>query len=413
MQKINKSDLDVLIINSYAGSLTQGAHAVGLPIRGSYEDSGFGIGIQMANFPTLEYREQRKDWPVTQDLRRTVVLAHPPCSAFSLQTPKGRTGAESDAFQCTKEVLYYGMKNNAAAIAVESVQGALAGAARVHYDYARRYGYHLYKVLQNAVSLGVPQWRPRFWAVFVKEGLAPEGMFWNVPKPVRYTTVSDVLDDFEPKEPAPAEVMKWAERKLAYLNENNPERTKLSRIHGPSNTAAAPYTLHDLPRSFTRDEITRLLAEHVGQLPKILRAQYFSDLEEQQVKEMFLPPGVFASRVPRALDPDGFAPVLLSDSVWFYKGVYVTKDQYKALMGFPPDYVFPTPYGKELRKYLSKGVCPPVATWVLRTLLDQLCGESSTWSGGGVSSAKIQPGEIANFNLKRSAINQGTDREAA
>src|SRR5439155_6327803 len=147
---------------------TIGTTAAGLPIRGSYEDAGFGLSLQMVNFPDLEFRATVDDWPDHQDLRRTIVLAHPPCSAFSRQTPKGRTGIQSDAFACTKRVLSYAMRRGAVAIAIESVQPALEGAKAVHDGYARRHGYHLYRVLQNAISFGVPQWRPRFWAVFVR-----------------------------------------------------------------------------------------------------------------------------------------------------------------------------------------------------------------------------------------------------
>jgi len=123
--------MNVLIVNSYAGSLTVGASAVGLPIIGSYEDAGFGLAVQRANFPDLDYRWTSDQWPA-QSLHNTVVLAHPPCAAFSSQTPARRKGTGSDAFACTKQVLEYAMRGKATAIAAESVQPALEGARAIH-----------------------------------------------------------------------------------------------------------------------------------------------------------------------------------------------------------------------------------------------------------------------------------------
>ena len=374
---VRKDDIDVLIINSYAGSLTQGASELGLPIRGSYEDAGFGLAIQMANFPKLDYRETRKDWPAKPDLRRTVVLAHPPCSAFSNQTPKGRTGTESDAFQCTKQVLRYAMGAGAAAVAVESVPGAMAGAAKVHYDYARRYGYHLYKVLQNAVSLGVPQWRPRFWAVFTKADIAPHGMFWKIPTPARYTTVADVLEDVNDPGPVLLDVRRHFERQVQRLREDV---------------------------GMTHSDVEYFLRNEVGQVHSVLRRRFFPELEPMEVNKRFCK-GSFLVKVLRLLDPNGFAPTLLSDSYWAFKGRPLSISDYVALMGFPREYAFPQRELAQFRMYLSKGVCPPVATWVLDTIVKNLTAEPIQ------AASAVQPGQIANFNLKRKDVNQG--KEAA
>lgn len=368
---MNTDKLDVLIINSYAGSLTIGASAVGLPIRGSYEDAGFGLSVQMANFPKLEFRPTVHDWPDKQDLRRTIVLAHPPCSAFSRQTPKGRTGVDSNAFACTKRVLSYSMGNGALAIAVESVQPALAGAKHVHESYARRHGYHLYRVLQNAVSFGVPQWRPRFWAVFMREGAAPQAMRWALPKAKGFVTVADVLEDGEPDDPPRYLVPQW-EKMLAKLEKNG----------------------------HPRREILHLARTESGHLHRVLQRKFYPEFDFYQLKELFTARGAFSTRLPRFLPPDGVAPALMSDSMWLYKGRLVGNNEYKALMGFPRDYLFPPHDLGELKKYLSKGVCPPVAEWVLRSIINHL--ENVVEHHG--TSARLEPGETADFNLKRKDV---------
>ena len=76
--------MKTLIINSYGGSLVLGAKAVGAEIIGSYEDHNFGLGIQQAIFDDIKFVAYRKDWK-PQDLRDVFVIAHPPCSAFSVQ----------------------------------------------------------------------------------------------------------------------------------------------------------------------------------------------------------------------------------------------------------------------------------------------------------------------------------------
>ena len=96
--------MDVLIINSYACSITQACVDEGVEIRGSYEDSGYGIDIQKRNFPSLRYIP-KLPWPA-DDLSNTVVMAHPPCAAFSAQnTSKAARGTDAKKFDCTKRVM--------------------------------------------------------------------------------------------------------------------------------------------------------------------------------------------------------------------------------------------------------------------------------------------------------------------
>jgi hypothetical protein len=72
--------------------------------------------------------------------------------------------------------------------------------------------------------------------------------------------------------------------------------------------------------------------------------------------------------------------------------------EYNALMGFPRGYTFPDRYLADQRKYLSKGVCPPVAEWVLRTIVSHLEGKTLT------KDVRLRPGEIADFNLRRKDV---------
>ncbi len=73
---------DVLMVNSYGGSILSAVMDMRLPIRGSYETSGYGEEIQRFNAPKLNFIANTKDWP-SQDLSKSLVIGHPPCSAFS------------------------------------------------------------------------------------------------------------------------------------------------------------------------------------------------------------------------------------------------------------------------------------------------------------------------------------------
>lgn len=96
----------------------------------------------------------------------------------------------------------------------------------------------------------------------------------------------------------------------------------------------------------------------------------------------------------------------------------MSESAYKRIMGFPVDYIFPEKprnYRKDMRTYLSKGVIPAVATWILGIMATHLgqhhplndlrstspdpcpC-RSCTRSGYDIT---IGPYEIADFRFPR------------
>jgi site-specific DNA-cytosine methylase len=206
--------------------------------------------------------------------------------------------------------------------------------------------------------------------VFVREDGGPKAMRWMLPTVARYTTVGDVLEDGEPDDPPKYLVPQW-EKMLAKLEQNGHPRAEIRHL---------------------------ALTQH-GHLHRVLQRTCYPDLDFYQLKELFTARGAFSTRLPRFLPPDGIAPTLMSDSMWLYRGRLVANNEYKALMGFPREYVFPPRDLGELRKYLSKGVCPPVAAWVLRTLVSHLARDERSTRG-----LLLQPGDTANFNVTRKAV---------
>jgi hypothetical protein len=112
---------------------------------------------------------------------------------------------------------------------------------------------------------------------------------------------------------------------------------------------------------------------------------------------------VYMNANPVLLDPDGFSPVLMQDGrlcaydAGFKGGRALSIEEHCAIMGFPRDYK----WGKQIKKfrlYLSKGVCPPVAAWIVK----QVDKNASGWTGtftheesdfGGVIDLRIKKQE--------------------
>jgi len=384
--------MKTLIVNTYAGSLLLGANAVpGANIIGSYEDSGFGVANTKANramfteaTPDFEFIDTIKKWP-DQDLTGVVVLAHPPCSAFSQQnTSAAKRGVNSEAFECTRKVLKYAMTNGALAIAVESVPGALAGAWDVYDSMAERGGYHVYRILKNSLLFGVPQFRERFWAVLVRKGAADPVMHWRLSPHV--TTIATTLDPIHPGTPVDG-LSKGIDKFVGQLT----GQCRCGVAHNFDEAEVRALGLASIT-GFKRQGFSRLI-----------QPRFFPTLDPKEVCRVHVSP--FTSSQPSILAPGGFAPVLLGSSLWVYRGQPVSQEGYKAIMGFPTDYVFPKDGHYGMRTFLSKGVCPPVATWILDNIRIHLGEEPATAFTWGEGYRKdIEPGRIGSFRPGRVSI---------
>lgn len=372
--------MKVLIVNTYAGSLLLGARALpDAEIIGSFEDSGYGCAMPKANFPGLRFVDSIRDWP-DEDLSDVIVLAHPPCAAFSQQNiSASKRGVNTDAFDCTRKVLRYAMGHNAAGIAVESVPGALAGAWDVHDQFAARGGYHAYRVLKNSILFGVPQHRERFWIVFVRKGLADPQMVWILSP--RLVTAQHVLESGAVNMPVHG---------LARSADKQVERViRESGLSADDARAALDPQLTYRRTSYGR----------------VLQARHFPNLTHHQVCRQYVSP--FSSAQVSFLAPGGWAPVLLGSSLWFYRGAPVSEEGYKKIMGFPAEYIFPDKERPHIRTYLSKGVCPPVATWILDNVAGHLgCQhrQSEFTQADRAYVKRCAPGRVISFRPPKQAL---------
>jgi site-specific DNA-cytosine methylase len=391
--------MKTLIVNTYAGSLLLGADQVrDAQIIGSYEDVGFGAMMPKANRarfteldPSFEFVDHLKDWP-DQDLTDAVVLAHPPCAAFSQQnTSAAKRGVNTDAFECTRKVLRYSMSNGAAGIAIESVPGALFGAWDVYDEMAERGGYHVYRILKNSIIFGVPQFRERFWAVLIRKGAAEANMKWSCSPVIR--NISQTVDHLLPGTPVGKSKGQTLDDAVSvFVKQLTTGPCRCGAVHGFDEAALRAAGL------------AHQSGHKRAGFAKLISPGFFPGEDHKKVCRVHVSP--FTSGQPSVLAEGGFAPVLLGSSLWVYRGRVMPEEGYKAIMGFPPDYIFPDGAVRaHIRTFLSKGVCPPVATWILANVRSHLGVPTQVETNQPkVHDKLVEPGRIASFRPSKETL---------
>lgn len=345
---------DVLTINSYAGSLVIGAQMAGFPIRRSMEDSGYGIEGQRLNWPDLKY-VYSLPWP-EDDLSSTMVIAHPPCSAFSgMNIIPGKKGLDTDAVKCHKLVMDYAMGNRCEALAIESVQGALKF-KDFYTEYAAKYGYSVCFVLLNSISFGVPQWRKRFWAVFYRD--LKLFYFSLVPK---YVCLQEVL---------------------------NGEPVTNFRLN-------KAFQYHDKKFARGKDfDFKKMLRETPPGAFDAMAKRFFKEKDPMALKNLTGTLGLYRAGLPRKLDPALWAPVVLGFSTWYVGERPLNRTEYMRIMGFPDNYRWTEKLGKDFLTYLSKGICPPVGAWILQQMDNNLEANLRMYKDGDVVDLQPNKGTV-------------------
>jgi len=329
--------MNVLIINTYGGSLLLGAEAAKANVVATMENTGFGSDLQALNFPKVTRYEKRADWPekFATAWRDIDVVAHPPCASFSVQNSKSvaRRGVDTDGFACHRAVMDYALGNGTRTLTIESVVPAYEAAHEEYEIAAEKYGYRVNYIMLNSVGFGVPQWRPRVWVVFHKRKT------FKVDYGPKWSVVGNVLDGRGTDTPFPN---KFAIDVFAAL------RLRITPEWTGKNIYKEARRLDDIPLD-------------------AFRKRY----------NLGVP---FESSAPFVLDREGFAPTLMLTSSWLdmssRRPRLLTMEEYCAIMGFPRDYK----WGKQIKKfrmYLSKGVCPPVAAWIMKTVDKNASG----WTG--------------------------------
>jgi hypothetical protein len=226
----------------------------------------------------------------------------------------------------------YALGHGARTLVIESVMGAYAAA---HNDYeaaAVKYGYRVTYIMINSASCGVPQWRDRVWIAFHKT------KNFKVDFKPKYVTLGTIFD--------------------AHGTECRPVETGV-RV-----------TWERLRGSIRKDWPT-------GPLPAVL--EKIHDIPHEPnfmgARQKFGIRSLVTNNV-RLISEDEMSPVIMHATTLALGKRLLNVEEYCAIMGFPRDYK----WGKQIKKfrmYLSKGVCPPVATWIMKTVDKNASG----WTG--------------------------------
>lgn len=334
---------EALVINTYAGSLLIGCKKAGYNVTASYEDSGYGTPLQRKNFPGLQCLESFEQWNSSLDLTDKVIIAHPPCACFSAMTNAAVTGTDSPKFVPTLRLLEYTHKTRPAALVYESVPAAIPGAWSTHDAFAKDNGYSVHRLLFN-YDAWVPQDRVRAWFVFLRKDVFPNRVLYLHPQPRLRPSLQNVLGDSMVGVPLPRQV-KELERVREYLG-----------------------------KWISQSEITAYFSgEHgYGLLPAVLRkpGNAFAGVDLMECAKRCGRP--YLRYNPYIVDPEASkVGVLMGITFLLYKGRLLGDVEYKRIMGYPDDYDLTLNANGnvstyEPREWLSRGVVPAAAAWVLQ-----------------------------------------------
>ena len=223
----------------------------------------------------------------------------------------------------------YALGAGADALAIESVPGVLR-AAPVYLDYARRYKYNAFFVKLNSVTFGAPQWRPRVWILFSREPAL--GAFY-APNVEPLSTVMRVT--------------------------GTPDHNTI--FYQKTITALARITRVSEEEAYE----TLYSGERIAPVQKIVKDLYGERTYDRWVEACGR---IFSSYYPRVLSSERWGVTILHSTFFVCHGRPLFVEEYEGIMGFPRGWRWPDKLRRSYKLYLSKGVCPPVAAWILRTL---------------------------------------------
>ena len=187
----------------FGGAFALGMVQSGFELRAKREIMNFGVKNAWANRPLLGWNwdaqvkplTRRPDWDVYDT---DVVTGNPPCAGFSTLTMAKYRGENAAINDCMWAFVSYAELAKPQIAAFESVQQAfsqgrgLMTTLRDKLEASTGKKYHLYHVLHNAISLGGPAIRPRyFWLV----SQVPFGVEYPIPDVV--PTFRETIGDLE------------------------------------------------------------------------------------------------------------------------------------------------------------------------------------------------------------------------
>lgn len=189
----------------FAGGFTLGVAQAGFNLVGKREKRG-GFGVRncevnrhlLGDAWTAESCDP-SEWSVPHG-RADLVFGNPPCSGFSVMSSKQFRGADSKINQCMWDFVEYATRVRPAVAVFESVQLAYVQGRelmlnlREYLEQRTGDSWTLYHVLHNALSVGGPAMRKRYFWVAVRSDI-PFGV--EAPQLARVPDLRDVIEDLQ------------------------------------------------------------------------------------------------------------------------------------------------------------------------------------------------------------------------
>jgi len=322
----------------FAGGFTLGVKRAGFDVLAQLEDGPYGGATTNRNHPGMPVHASPATWPL-DELRAAgpidFVFGNPPCAPFSnAGISHKKVGMMNDHWKrdprtsCITKMFGVLERVEPTVWAWESVQPALRRGREMVDELtavARAHGYAATYVLLNAVDIGVPQIRRRFFCVFHR--VAIDWEYNRVPKrTVRDAWAPLLIDgvvDGSPTPPKPT---------------NNPEHLELLKTIPPGGSLRKAWERAHPPE-------TRVLNNHgtVKGRPRFLDVR---------------------------LDYDEPSPTLTGGATKFHptEDRYITLLEQQLLCGYPPEYVFEGPNLSNKYAQTAQAVMPPVGEWLARNV---------------------------------------------
>lgn len=188
----------------FAGGFTLGVRRAGFNVLAQLEDGEFGVATTRLNHPELPVYTRIPDWPLDELKGVGFMYGNPPCAPWSTSgishRVKGaafKTKYERDPRTSCVYTMFDALTRARPTVwAWESVTPALTRGRPLVEELtaaAAELGYSATYVLLNAVDIGLPQSRYRFFCVFHKVEIP-----WEYPRVERPMTVWDAIGDHWP-----------------------------------------------------------------------------------------------------------------------------------------------------------------------------------------------------------------------
>ena len=384
----------------FAGGFTLGVVQSGFNLIGKREKTGgFGVRNCEVNRHLLGYdwtAESRdpNEWSVPAG-GASLVFGNPPCSGFSVLSSMEYRGRDSSINRCMWEFVEYAARVRPQFAVFESVQLAFTQGRSLMQDLRARlemltgYDWTLYHVLHNALSVGGPAMRKRYFWVAARSSI-PFGV--QVPQIERVPILRDVIGDLQGLD------QRW-ETQRYWLDPTWYSKTQRDRYEDGSYVVDGHISIDNPQTRRTRElldavewrpnehiqQVTQRYFDEHGDLPKSW--QHLVD----KLKGRNFYQGI---QTPIMWDPDRHARVATGGAL--YHGVHwrerrtFTHREVARVLGFPDSWLIePLRGASGLALTWGKGITVDCGRWISRWIRDSLDGAPGALTGDPIGEREL------------------------